>query len=217
MSRRSIDHDESEQPLPAANAERPDTTATEQLDRQLTQQLNVLITEAMHGALKAWAAARGCALAEVVRAALASAVRDSEASAGGRVLVGGEAAVSAAAKLDAQAYQHLVRVGGNLNQAMRAINSGRGDVQDWPVIVEAARAVIALKRQVAGLPPATLEEEAAAILAAPRGGGGIHGHATAEPAPRRWVLDGDLGVRMAWQPRTSAGALAACPRRGWRP
>ncbi len=186
MSRRTNDR---ERDRPDPN-DAPDGDAEPVLSpAELGRQLNVLVSARLHAALKAGAEARGCSQAEVVRQALTTLLRDalpknmphstfSDSGAGSEPAAGENmqhstfspgssesagAPPSAVAKLDAQAYQQLVRVGGNLNQALRAINSGRGEPGDWPTIVEAARAVIALKRHVAGLPPATEADEAAVI------------------------------------------------------
>ena len=153
-----------ESPLSTASTDSEATRSADPLD----QQLNILVPGRLHAALKARSLERGCALAEVVREALVVSLQGIASVGATQPVIdhsrfGTTTPIDEAAKIDAQAYQHLVRVGGNLNQAMKAIHGGRGEAADWPLIREAAQAVIALKRHVTGLMPVSSEAEATAL------------------------------------------------------
>jgi hypothetical protein len=165
VSRSTVQDLSGESPLSTARTDVEATTSTEPFDRQL----NILVPGRLHAALKARSLERGCALAELVREALVVSLQVTAPVEAAQPIIdrsryGTTLPVNEAAKIDAQAYQHLVRVGGNLNQAMKAIHGGRGEAADWPLIREAAHAVIALKRHVTGLMPGPVVETTALPL-----------------------------------------------------
>jgi hypothetical protein len=57
------------------------------------------------------------------------------------------------AQIDQDTNNQLRGIGANLNQALRRINGGMGNGDDWDVIRDASRSVIVLRRKLIGHDP----------------------------------------------------------------